>query len=118
MAATIQAAREYLSDDFMSDVDIIHALRIRADDFAEALFDLLELEFRAIWVSPHHFVIIYLLKEVGMEIRVTTGGSAPYRIMIRSITSRVGAFSWRFVDGGELERGSHTSLGIRPNSGL
>ncbi|KAJ4391156.1 hypothetical protein N0V93_004772 [Gnomoniopsis smithogilvyi] len=83
MEATLKEAWEYLSDYFMGDADIIHALQTRPDDFAEALFDFLEEELRLLWVSPQRLLIKYLLETVGWEIGATTGGDVPRMIMVR-----------------------------------
>lgn len=79
----MQEAREYLSDYFMGDADVIHALQTRGDKFAEALFDLLEEELRLVWVSPQRLLIKHLLEVVGWELGASTGGSAPRLIMVK-----------------------------------
>lgn len=83
MAVTKEEAREFLWFNQYNDAEIILALQSRADDFAEAIFDILEEQFRYAWVSPGSPLVRYLLEVVGWEVGPTTGGTAPHNIMIR-----------------------------------
>lgn len=83
MTATKDEAREFLWFNQSNDAEIILALQTRADDFAEAVFDLLEESYRSAWVDPRRPLVRYLLGVVGWEIGPTTGGTIPHSIMIR-----------------------------------
>lgn len=83
MAATKHEAREFLWFNQSNDAEIILVLQTRADDFAEAIFDLLEEWYRSVWVDPQRPLVRYLLGVVGWEMGPTTGGTKPHSIMIR-----------------------------------
>lgn len=83
MTATKHEARDFLWFHQSNDAEIILALQTRADDFAEAIFDLLEESYRSAWVDPRRPLVRYLVEVVGWEVGPTTGGTTPHSIMIR-----------------------------------
>lgn len=83
MTATKHEAREFLWFNQSNDAEILLALQTRADDCAEAIFDLLEESYRSAWVDPRRPLVRYLLGVVGWELGPTTGGTTPHSIMIR-----------------------------------